>query len=237
MLCVLPADRAGQWEGHPMQRWTERVATMAAIVILASLAAFGGAAQASHGFSDVDDEHPFHDEIGAIADAGITTGYDDGTFRPGEAVTRQAMAAFLTRASAQAHARTDSVSLTPAQPTVIVDMATMSSPVATGSTWVLASVDVAFATPHEASCPCELGVRLSDGSTVSEQVRTLLSDSPGEAGASFVHVGANQMFVQAGGTERTHRVVLDLSDLDVPVVDATISWSAVVVPFGSSAAL
>ena len=34
-----------------------------------------------------------------MADQGITTGWPDGTFRPGEATSREAMAAFLYRAS------------------------------------------------------------------------------------------------------------------------------------------
>lgn len=49
-------------------------------------------------FTDVATGHPFCAEIAAMADLGITTGYGDGTFRPGATVTRQAMAAFLYRA-------------------------------------------------------------------------------------------------------------------------------------------
>ena len=50
------------------------------------------------GFPDVTSDHPFHDEIDALAAAGISQGYDDGTFKPGATVSRQAMAAFLNRA-------------------------------------------------------------------------------------------------------------------------------------------
>jgi len=35
-----------------------------------------------------------------MADAGISTGYADGTFRPAAKVTRQAMAAFMYRLDA-----------------------------------------------------------------------------------------------------------------------------------------
>ena len=48
-------------------------------------------------FSDVPNSHPFYGQIEALAAAGIINGYDDGTFRPGAAVTRQAAAAFLYR--------------------------------------------------------------------------------------------------------------------------------------------
>lgn len=48
-------------------------------------------------FSDVPPSHPFYTEIDWLVDAGVTTGYSDGTFRPSAVVTRQAMAAFLVR--------------------------------------------------------------------------------------------------------------------------------------------
>ena len=49
-------------------------------------------------FPDVPCDHWAVDYISAIKDAGITTGYPDGTFRPGEPVTRAQMAAFIIRA-------------------------------------------------------------------------------------------------------------------------------------------
>ncbi len=48
-------------------------------------------------FEDVDVTHPFCGEISWLASTGITTGYDDGTYRPADAINRQAMAAFLYR--------------------------------------------------------------------------------------------------------------------------------------------
>ncbi|MCC5952954.1 MAG: S-layer homology domain-containing protein, partial [Acidimicrobiia bacterium] len=48
-------------------------------------------------FPDVGAGHPFAEAIAWLADEGITGGYDDGTFRPLEPISRQAMAAFLWR--------------------------------------------------------------------------------------------------------------------------------------------
>ena len=48
-------------------------------------------------FSDVPASHPFYREVEWMADQGLTTGYDDGTFGPARAVSRQAMAVFLHR--------------------------------------------------------------------------------------------------------------------------------------------
>ncbi|MCC5952646.1 MAG: S-layer homology domain-containing protein [Acidimicrobiia bacterium] len=50
-------------------------------------------------FVDIDPDHPFAPAIVWMAGTGISTGFDDGTFRPGLSVSRQAMAAFLQRAS------------------------------------------------------------------------------------------------------------------------------------------
>lgn len=50
------------------------------------------------GFSDVPSDHAHAPGIVAVADLGITGGYDDGTFRPGLAVTRAQMGSFLAKA-------------------------------------------------------------------------------------------------------------------------------------------
>jgi hypothetical protein len=48
-------------------------------------------------FDDVSPSHPFYEEIQWLANSGVAEGFDDGTFRPGIAVSRQAMAAFMLR--------------------------------------------------------------------------------------------------------------------------------------------
>lgn len=59
----------------------------------------GGTALAAVTFSDVGPTHPFRNEIGWLTEHGIANGYPDGTFRGGDPVSRQAMAAFLARAN------------------------------------------------------------------------------------------------------------------------------------------
>jgi hypothetical protein len=72
-----------------------------AVILAATGLALSSTAFASHDFSDVPDSNPFHDDISWMADAGITTGFPDGTFRPGQPVTRQSMAAFMRRLAGQ----------------------------------------------------------------------------------------------------------------------------------------
>jgi hypothetical protein len=73
-----------------------------AIAALGSV--FGGAAVvwADHQFSDVPDGHSFHDQIGAVVDAGCATGFNDGTFRPGNTPTRGQFAYWLNNCGGRA---------------------------------------------------------------------------------------------------------------------------------------
>ncbi|MFT4187665.1 MAG: S-layer homology domain-containing protein [Aeromicrobium sp.] len=52
-------------------------------------------------FSDVSNQHAFLGQIKWLASTGITTGYPDGGFRPGQPVLREQMAAFLFRYDSQ----------------------------------------------------------------------------------------------------------------------------------------
>jgi len=72
-------------------------ATVAVVALLAASLGAGTAVWAAHQFSDVDDTHPFHDEIAQLVDSCVAGGFPDGTFRPSNTVTRQAIAAFLAR--------------------------------------------------------------------------------------------------------------------------------------------
>lgn len=54
-------------------------------------------------FKDVNPSDPFYKEISWLAEQGITTGWDDGTFRPNEKIDRASMAAFFYRFAGQPH--------------------------------------------------------------------------------------------------------------------------------------
>jgi hypothetical protein len=80
------------------------IGLLTAGLLLGSL--FGGVAVASHQFSDVPDSNQFHDDIQWLVDQDIATGFQsDGTFRPTQPVTRQAMAAFMHRFAAATYVR------------------------------------------------------------------------------------------------------------------------------------
>jgi hypothetical protein len=79
-----------------------RAAIVAAVVLVPALGLVGSA-WATQTFSDVPPTHPFYAEIEWGAANGIINGFDDGTFRPSNNVTRQAVAAFVARYNQSIH--------------------------------------------------------------------------------------------------------------------------------------
>jgi hypothetical protein len=86
--------------------------------LLVSVAVLGGAIAfplgvlAAHRFTDVPASNTFHDDIAAIADAGVTTGCSPNLYCPEQFVTREQMAAFLNRLGALAPGKTPVVNAT-----------------------------------------------------------------------------------------------------------------------------
>ena len=62
------------------------------VVFIAVLLAPCTAEAQAAGFTDVPESHAYHVQIETLAQLGIINGYSDGTFRPGEPVTRQQFA-------------------------------------------------------------------------------------------------------------------------------------------------
>lgn len=77
------------------------VTLVAAVHAGAPVAATAPAATASAttvtGFVDVPDDHPQADDIAWLGADGVAVGFDDGTFRPDAPLSRQAVAAWLSR--------------------------------------------------------------------------------------------------------------------------------------------
>jgi hypothetical protein len=84
-------------QGAQQRRRTGALLAVAVVAALGMLGAGAGAGAGTPSFSDVGPTHPFRDEIHDVAERDVMTGYGDGTFRPANQVTRQAVAAVLYR--------------------------------------------------------------------------------------------------------------------------------------------
>ena len=78
-------------------RRVARIVALLAVLVTAGLGPLSAGALAAS-FSDVDPGDWFSPAVTALADAEVVTGYDDGTFRPYDTVTRAQFASMLARA-------------------------------------------------------------------------------------------------------------------------------------------
>lgn len=77
-----------------------------AAIVAAVLAFPAGFVLANHQFSDVPNSNPFHADIAALVDSGVTSGCGGGRFCPKDPVLREQMAAFMNRLGALAPGKT-----------------------------------------------------------------------------------------------------------------------------------
>jgi S-layer homology domain len=74
-----------------------RLLIAATAMVAALVGSVAGIAFANHQFPDVPDSQPHHDNINALVNAGCATGFEDGTYRPGDPVTRGQVARQVTQ--------------------------------------------------------------------------------------------------------------------------------------------
>ncbi|OWY60110.1 hypothetical protein B7486_70960 [cyanobacterium TDX16] len=150
-------------------------------------------------FTDISG-HPFEQQITSIARAGITNGYPDGTFRPGQPISRGAMAAFMHRgfgrvgfSEASSTAPADGVNTAGAT----VQMVAVSNDESTsGFALVEATAEMR---DTETNCPCriELEIVNTNNGAVSA-TRTSMSDNVAFSGTNVQMVSVQERFVIEG---------------------------------------
>ena len=194
-------------------------------------------ALAIHDFTDVPNAHPFHFEIGAVKDAGITAGKTcvppgtPPTYCPVEPISREAMAAFMSRGGGRLASEQNPVDVT--------------SPIASGGDTLVTDVDVvvggvggqqlvflnatftAFAT---VSGPCTFGLRLWEGGvgTGTEVAETF---------EQFAIAGYNQRTFTVSGavlaSSGSHQYELSMAHSCSASVSITgMNYVAATFPFG-----
>jgi hypothetical protein len=209
-----------------------------ATAIVTSILTTTGVVVAGGGFVDVGPSHPFRTEIDAIVEAGITTGYEDGTYRPSAPVTRGAMAAFMERG----FGRVAYASGTFAVPNPDTDVygagevQITSGAAATGAGRVALTGNVSVRTEDPGTCPCAIEVHIRDQTT--GQTSPLMYDTLGGDADEFTNAATSSSLswvptVPAGAT-RTYTLLVRFPAEGVTNVAATGTLTATYVPFDGS---
>ena len=191
------------------------VAAVAAVALLAAATTtWAGGAQT---FSDVPPENPFFDEIEAISAAGITNGFNDGTYRPSQSVTRGAMAAFMGRGFGRTDLSADSGFTLSSGTSGLSDVsggagATITAGASgTGGGFVVIQAMVKFSVATESICPCFVvaDVSADDGPT-SPNFDGTLNENANEGGTVTDTVAVLWMDPITAGETRTYDVRADV---------------------------
>jgi hypothetical protein len=209
------------------------VAPVVLSTLLATVISLGGVALADHQFGDVPDSQAHHDSIGAVRGAGCATGFSDGTYRPGQNITRGQAAGFLTRCGTRAvHSEISQSGPPDDQETTLATVTLTAGATGAGSGGiVLVLGDVSF-TGAESSCRCFLHMEfldITDGIESGDHPVTIpnvTSDTVAAGGASGV-----TSFPIDGDETKTFGLRLFLSTTGPDQGAISGNLSAVYIPF------
>jgi hypothetical protein len=229
-----PAPAVSRTEGFRRRRLLAALAGVVALLVVAVPVAW-----ASHQFIDVPDGHQFHTEIGAIADAGITSGkacVGPGTpltFCPNEPVVRQSMAAFMHRGLGRAGFGQGSGTLTNGSLTDLAVVEIEVGGVPGGTQFVQLSGDVGAIADPASGCPCLSVFTISqDGVGVISQQRFVTNDQT--AGVHAESAAVSAVAIVPSGSTQSFRLQGFLATITEVSVFSFGAMTALVVPLGST---
>ena len=201
---------------------------IAAIAVISSLVGGLVASAAGASFSDVPNEGKFAEHITNVQEAGIASGFGDGTFRPTNPLNRQQAAAWIDRAAGRtaldfADQPSEYAPVNPGDPTRELATIEMTSPaIGDGGGWVTLDGYVAAATQNATGlgCPCAFDVKVVDGNGNDVAIGGLTApgltsdDERTAAGPAGIAPVQGVVWLPAGETQ-TYTLVITLVDSDV----------------------
>jgi hypothetical protein len=207
---------------------------VAAVVVVLCVGGSAAVVSAGGGFTDVGAGHPFRNEILAIRNAGITTGFSDGTYRPGAPVSRGAMAAFMGRGFGRVDGDSDGLLAVGVFPT-LTTLAT--AEIAAGATelgggYVLVTAQASFAVDPATNCPCPIAIVVTGpgGETRLGGQTVVSNDDTGPENIGRESLSVTEVFPLDADEVASFTLKGATSDPDGPV-EAEGTITALYVPF------
>jgi hypothetical protein len=198
----------------------DQIRTCTAIALAVGIGVVGANA-ASAGFNDVPQESQFAESVTRVQQAGIATGFGDGTFRPRDDINRQQAAAWLDRSMGRVGLDINGgepvgPTLNAGNPSAEVATLEMTSPAAAGgSGWVTIQGGVGgVALQPGATCPCPVAIEVLDEEDNVVGVSRLVTYAD-PTGQAFVAAPIIAVTPIDGGETHTYTVVATLLDTTV----------------------
>jgi hypothetical protein len=146
--------------------------------LVLALLAMPAVVLASHQFSDVPTSSPFHGNISRLADTGITAGCGGTAYCPKSAVTREQMAAFLTRGLGNTAASYNELSVADSATSYVTELTIRAGGARGGTGYITVTGDVSVGVFDPGLCPCgiSIGIDQLNGPGTSPQTRFVVTD-------------------------------------------------------------
>ncbi len=197
-----------------------RVRTALALVAAGLVGGIGATAANAGLFPDVPTEGRYGEHVANLQEAGIATGYADGSFRPAAAINRRQVAAWIDRAASRVGLdlplNSNGIELSSTSPNGVVAQTGMESQAAgDGGGWVTLLGGVGgYATDGAENCPCTVMIQIVDsgGDVVGLSALTILDD----VGAPTTSMVFATVPLPAGDGE-TYTVEVELLDTGATV--------------------
>jgi S-layer homology domain len=200
-------------------------------------------ALASVSFSDISGS-PFEEEIINIANAGIATGFPDGTFRPHDAVNRQQFAAWMNRGGGRV--ASDRITFGPISgsdsPLVLSGADMTAGAVGGAGGFVMVTANFAFTSSSPATCPCRIDIDLFsgagnviiEGGLTATAVSFVLPGPGADGGQSSMTQSLTRVFRLPANTTDDYRAGFDVLDANAVNINGAVRITALYVPFSGS---
>jgi hypothetical protein len=182
-----------------------------------ALTAAPGFVLAAHQFSDVPNSNPFHSQISRLVESGITAGCGTTTFCPKASVTREQMAAFLTRGLGNSVASYGEIPLDSAFEDYVatITIGTGGGPGGTG--YVTVTGDLSVIT-FDGLCPCGIEAGLYDISNdTSSPVSVFVVPADAVEGVQAASGTIQWVFEVPAGVSGTFGLYADVYTEPVPL--------------------
>jgi hypothetical protein len=219
------------------RRWAWAAALVVTVVVSASTAAV-----ANHVFPDVAPNSAFHTEVANVVGAGCATGFNDGTFRPLDAPTRQQFAAWMNRCGGRVAAGSSGTAIqsTSGHLNAVFDddvlaITAGAAPADTsvgGFVWVEGSI---IARTNDAGdCPCfvQAAVRDPADDTEGTQAFSTIPTGNTDIGEGFTTIPVSAVFPIDPGETKTFGFRAFFQDANAASVSFQPRLTAIYVPFG-----
>lgn len=214
-------------------RGRARLTTVAIAMVMGLLGGLGGVAIAGHQFPDVPNSQAHHTNIGRIVRAGCATGFNDGTYKPGNNITRGQAAAQIVRCTSRVEGEDGSANGVADNTEAVVASVDIRNIATTGDGGFVQLVGTVSATETATNCPCTVRIEIvDDTSNATSGGHAVGFETPVLLGVAIGQASWNAVFPLPPGEQHNYDLVASGFSSGDNTIDLSGALTAAYFPLG-----